>query len=166
MAGGLAVKYILALVVLACPVLAHAQSRGGIVLSHPGGDLDSFLHQGIQKSPPMRSGVYRARSYEWHLTSGESRGSLISHLSTPQREHHGAYFDRGWLSTLTYNELVGVHSDAHNNRVQWQYVGRVSAAPVVSVQRTYTYSSNCPGGICPTGRPTRSERRFFRRLFD
>lgn len=78
----------------------------------------------VQSPQRSTSSGYRAVSYEWHLTSGESANSLRSHLSSPQPEHHGAYFNRAWLNTLTFHQLVGLHSDAHNGRVQWQYVGK------------------------------------------
>lgn len=79
-------------------------------------------------SPSPSGAHYVARSYEWHLVRGETRPNLIAHLATPQPEHHGAYFERGWLSALSMRELIGLHSDAHNGRVQWQYVHR-SAGP-------------------------------------
>lgn len=73
-------------------------------------------------------GGYRAHSYEWHLTSGESANSLRNHLAVQQPEHQrGAYFSRAWLNTLSFHELVGLHSDAHNHRVSWGQIRRQSA---------------------------------------
>ena len=79
--------------------------------------------QSQARSPrPQRSSGYRAHSYEWHITRGESVATLRSHLATPSSEHHGVSFDRAWLDTLSRTELVGLHSDAHNGRVQWDQV--------------------------------------------
>lgn len=108
--------------------------------------------QGQVQVRSQRAGCYLARSYEWHLTRGESRSALISHLSVPRREHHGASFERSWLSTLSFTELVGLHSDAHNGRVQWQYVGRSTAAaqkPRTDYSMTFAYGVKRRSADCP-----------------
>lgn len=81
---------------------------------------------------------YPAWSYEWHITQGESIHSLRSHLSVPRREHHGASFQRAWLDTLSFIDLVGLHSDAHNNRVRWEFVGTQAKGQAVGSRDSRT----------------------------
>ena len=106
------------------------------------------------------SANYRARSYAWHLTQGESASALRSHLASPRAEHHGISFPREWLARLSFTELVGAHSDAHDNRVDWSQVNRPAASesrgqvasvtPLRSTVLQYRRrSSSCPSGRCP-----------------
>jgi len=122
---------------------------------------------------------YRARSYEWHLVRGENAQSLRIHLSVQQPEHEkGSAFPIEWLNTLSFHELVGLHSDAHNRRVQWDQVPAASSAskkekkelgrafygtrdgkhpgPLGSGIRAFfgdpRYQYSCPNGNCPWSR--------------
>lgn len=102
---------------------------------------------------------YRAKSYDWHLTQGESAAALRSHLATPRAEHHGASFPRAWLDRLSFTELIGAHSDAHWGRIDWSQVNRPAASqirgevavatPLRSTVFRYRRSGGCPGGRCP-----------------
>jgi hypothetical protein len=131
----------------------------------------------VPSAAPMRQrAVYHALSYEWHITRGENEQSLREHVTTPSVEHHNQYIrDRQWVNLLDLHSLVGVHSDLHNNRVQWQWVGRYepgmvqpTAPPRVRVQYqeprrspgivsgffqglfgSPRSSGSCPGGNCP-----------------
>lgn len=109
----------------------------------------------ITASRANPSAHYRARSYEWHLTQGESLSALRAHLAVPRVEHHGASFPRAWLDQLSFIEAVGLHSDSHNNRVDWDQVNREpqrSVQPQRTVSSAFTFrrsSGGCPGRRCP-----------------
>jgi hypothetical protein len=91
---------------------------------------DQYLQVGkSQARSANQRARYRAVSYEWKLIGyNNDANALRNHLAAPSEEHHGAYFDRAWLAELNLTELQGLHSDAHNNRVQWQYVHKTFAA--------------------------------------
>lgn len=103
---------------------------------------------------------YRAKSYEWHLTQGESASALRSHLAVARSEHHGSAAPREFLARLSFTELVGLHSDFHNGRPDWSQINRPAAsqsrgevAAVMPLKATvFQYrrsSGGCPGGRCP-----------------
>lgn len=106
---------------------------------------------------------YRARSYEWHLTQGESASALRSHLAVARSEHHGNAAPREFLARLSFTELVGLHSDFHNGRPDWAQINRPAASQsrdqvaVVTPLRSTVFqfrrrSSSCPTGNCPYAR--------------
>lgn len=150
------------------------------------------LHPEMQRdqAPPMRASApatsapasrgYRAHSYEWHLVRGENAHSLRIHLATQQPEHQsGAAFPMDWLNTLSFHELVGLHSDAHNKRIQWNQVPAASKSMTKKEQKELgrvfygtrdgkhpgpagsrirgffgdpRYQNACPAGKCPWSR--------------
>lgn len=159
--------------------LAHYRTESGWVFLHWTGaepfrkwwlqGNPSHHQEQAQIKPPAQSNRvagYRAHSYEWHLTQGESAAAIRNHLAVPRSEHHGHSFPRWWLDRLSFTELVGAHSDAHNNRIRWEYVGTQPAASQsrnqaasVTVQSSGFFnflrpksrrsSGGCPDGQCP-----------------
>jgi hypothetical protein len=70
-------------------------------------------------------------------------GPLRNHLQST----HGITNDE--LNSMTLNDMVLVHSALHDmgNR---SYSSKTVVRQAPRVARTKTYSSNCPGGVCPT----------------
>lgn len=91
---------------------------------------------------------------DWrHLTVGE----------------HVGKFDPTWLSQLSNAEVQSLHSDDHENKVQWDFVVRgVKPTPPAQAKAPAKApakaTSDCPGGFCPTG-PTMRTRRWGGLLF-
>lgn len=123
-------------------------------VSHPGGDLDSWitsLRSEYTVPPdvqPRVSSSYPTHSVRWHIIgSRESREELIQHLMThPEHADVRRMYTANDLHRMTRAQLMTLHDDSHERRVQPKYAVR-------SVQ-TYTaytapYQSGCPGGVCP-----------------
>lgn len=77
----------------------------------------------VQQMKAPRATAYPASFAppEWGESSG-TRPGLIAHLSS--RVHPGFHTD--WLQSLTWPQLVAVHSDSHNGRVRWEFVNKGS----------------------------------------
>lgn len=91
----------------------------------------------ISYPPRSQSGRRWTGCPDWrHLTTGA----------------HAGQFDATWLRSLDANQVQALHADAHEGRVQWQYVTRPARRPVAL--------NSCPGGQCPA--PTYT-RRVVRR---
>lgn len=141
-----------------------------------------WLSKGVSErpDPPPKlkatvptSGNYPLRGRFWTVEGSRnpSKSFLVSHLIG--NNNHRGKFDRGWLNSLTWHELMSLHSDDHERRLQTQYINKTrqvslpATAPVKAAPRTITspvrvYSS-CPTGKCPTYRI--QHRGPFRRMF-
>lgn len=121
-------------------------------------DQNAKQQSRIQAARTNPDSHYRAHSYEWHLTQGESAAALRSHLASPRAEHHGIAAPRDFLAGLSFTELVGLHSDFHNGRPDWSQINRQAAsqsrnqvATVMPFRFEYRRRSagSCPNGRCP-----------------
>lgn len=63
------------------------------------------------------------------------------HMATASK--HAGKYPAEWLKSLSNAELQSLHSDDHENKVQWQYVP--AAHPVPAAR----YSACPPGQPCP-----------------
>ena len=84
---------------------------------------------------------------------------MVRHM---QEGEHAGKFPRDWLETLSVAELESLHSDHHEGRTKWQYVGgsaRPKQSPVREVilapARVVQWASGCPDGNCPVRRRKR-----------
>lgn len=50
-----------------------------------------------------------------------NREAMVKHLAIGQ---HEGVFDLGWLNSLTRDELHALHSDDHENKINWNYAVR------------------------------------------
>lgn len=78
---------------------------------------------------PIRGSYWTGCSSWVHMTTGV----------------HAGKYPISWLKTLTWEELQSLHSDDHENRVQWDYVRRATN----NIRQTVPY---CPDGRCPLQR--------------
>lgn len=69
----------------------------------------------VAKSPAPAAGHYPVRGGNWTYP-GNSRAELLRHLTTDGM--HAGRFNRAWLESLSYQELLSLHSDHHEGRVQ------------------------------------------------
>lgn len=122
----------------------------------------------IAKPAPARSG-YPLHPQRWNINGvwGVSREYALAHL---QGGEHAGKWDPAWLATLSRAELLSLHDDDHDRRVQWAHVRRPTTAPApaitnqtvsrqapaVQVQNTRGLfkrharpGGSCPGGFCP-----------------
>jgi hypothetical protein len=74
---------------------------------------------------------------------------------------HGGHFDSEWIADLEYDELMSLHSDEHEGRIQWRYVFkpgtyamsrlvRPPKATPAAQQRPALQLQSCPNGKCPS----------------
>jgi hypothetical protein len=159
-------RFLLCLVFLLLPSLSYADA-----ISHPGGELDQWLHGSgtiepkpltIQRAIIIQSNNsqqmasnYPTHGISWHIVgSAESRQEMINHLMThPEHANVRKVFSRSDLELMTRAQLLTLHDDSHNRRI------------VVAPQSVVTYStpvskpyvpkfmmksgSGCPNGRCP-----------------
>ena len=82
---------------------------------------------------PIVDAKYPHRSSWWTVAKRyPSREAMIKHLSSGQHEDT---FDLNWLDTLSRDELHALHSDDHENKVNWSYAVRpkeVASDPISS----------------------------------
>lgn len=154
--------------------MGSSQTDDWVMVSRPAAvqpELDwNMLSPAPQPSavPAPRSG-YPVRGGHWSIGSSwnASRQTVLAHLQGGQ---HAGKWDAAWLATLSHAELLSLHDDDHEGRVQWAHVRRpttaprpasqpvqylrpaVSAAkPARGVLRMFARPSGatCPGGRCP-----------------
>lgn len=116
------------------------------------------------QTQPQRSG-YPVRGSHWSYP-GNSRADIIAHLQSG--EHRGK-FNRAWLESLSYQQLLSLHDDDHEHRVRGAYINGGSLQPgsvrvqyqvprrppgivrilFQSLLNSPRSSGGCPGGNCP-----------------
>lgn len=65
---------------------------------------------------------YPQRASWWTVAKRyPDREAMVKHLSLGQ---HEGTFDLGWLGSLTRDELHALHSDDHENKINWTYAVR------------------------------------------
>ncbi len=125
-----------------------------------------WLDTGIDRRPVRYTlqdgGLYPTRSGWWSVDDEwqPSEQYLRDHLI--EGPEHADRYDTDWLYELTYAEMMSLHSDAHENRVQWDYVYapgqyegvKLMRPPSRSVAATAPKAAprlqqTCPNGMCP-----------------
>lgn len=132
------------------------------------GMLSPSLPVQPRQIPQQRAG-YPVRGGHWSIGSqwNASRSTVMAHL---QDGVHAGKWDPAWLATLSRDELLSLHDDDHEGRVQWAHVRRPTTAPRPTVQPAYRSQpasqtakttrgvvrlfarpsgQTCPGGRCP-----------------
>lgn len=99
------------------------------------------------EQPKAKGRSYPVRGGHWSVNGDwtPSKAELVRHLLADGM--HKGKFTQAYLDGLSREELLSLHDDDHEFRVQTQYVQRQA--------QTVMYSQACPGGVCPT----RSRRR-------
>lgn len=165
-----------------------AESQSGRVAKSQAASLTINYEMGVIEKPPAAAPVrpvapapapaapsgYPTRQ-NWWTHPGSGKAGLINHLASDGI--HRGKFDRAWLETLSVAQLESLHSDHHEGRTHWAYVGNAQASSVrpSKTQRRQLYgtrdgkppgavggflrglfgdqryqsSSSCPNGRCP-----------------
>ena len=76
----------------------------------------------VKPDAPAVDTKYPHRSSWWTVAKRyPSREAMVKHLSSGQHEDT---FDLNWLDGLTRDELHALHSDDHENKIDWSYAVR------------------------------------------
>lgn len=120
-------------------------------------------------SPMAVSPRYPVHAQRWDIAGvwAPSTADVLAHLKGGE---HAGKWDHAWLGKLSRAELLSLHDDDHEHRVQWAHVRKPAAAPApaavpqyipraapVQVQKTRggllkrfaRPGGSCPGGVCP-----------------
>lgn len=98
--------------------------------------------------PKVKGHQYPVRGGHWSVNGDwtPSKAELIRHLMADGM--HRGKFSQQYLESLSREELLSLHDDDHEFKVDAKFVQRPS-------QQVFQYQSSCPGGICPTNRRRR-----------
>jgi len=117
----------------------------------PAKKLAVVVPSNASEPPKPKGHHYPVRGGHWSVNGDwtPSKGELVRHLMDDGT--HKGKFTRAYLEGLSREELLSLHDDDHEWRLQTQYL------PVIQRSYQYSYQSACPGGRCPT--PTTRRRR-------
>ena len=81
--------------------------------------IDQQLLDGEERKEGIREGGYPTRTSWWTVGKKHpEKEGMVTHLSGGP---HKNKFDLAWLETLTRDELHSLHSDDHEDKVNWVY---------------------------------------------
>lgn len=113
------------------------------------------------QAPVRRGYPIRAQSTWWTHPGPSTQANMIRHM---QEGEHAGKFPRAWLETLSREQLESLHSDHHEGRTKWEYVGNPKPAKVADPvdvgyrpQRIVNVFAPCPNGNCPNVRRKRDD---------
>ena len=104
-------------------VLATAAAQAPQITETPS-KVAQVTYEETQTGTATTNGKYPHRESWW--TVGKrypDRAAMVKHLSSGQ---HKGVFATDWLATLTREELHSLHSDEHENKVQWKFAVRAN----------------------------------------
>lgn len=145
------------------------RGENGKFYVHYGEDFAAFLSAFQQTNPAtaakLKIGVdivrtgYPLRGRTWSINgnANPSRATLIEHLSAG---FHAGKFSDSYLKSLSTAELISLHGDDHDSRVDWNRVARppdtrsvvpqtYSRPSAGSSRRRRLFRGGCPSGRCP-----------------
>lgn len=75
---------------------------------------------------------YPVHAQRWNILGNwnPARGVIINHLLT--HPNHRGKFDRAYLESLSRAQLLSIHDDDHDQRVQWAYVNRRASSTIIA----------------------------------
>lgn len=143
------------------------KGENGKYYVHYGADfadfLDSYQQTNPQAAARLKIGVdivradYHLQGWPWSINgdANPSRATLIEHLLSG---FHAGKFSDTYLNRLSTAELISLHGDDHEQRVDWNRVSRPpDAAPRIQYSQPATgrsrrrrlFRGGCPSGRCP-----------------
>jgi hypothetical protein len=156
--------------------MGSGQSDDWVMVSRPAAAQASELDWSMLSSAPQPAAAvaaprlgYPVRGNHWSIGASwnADRKTVLAHLHGGQ---HAGKWDAAWLATLSHAELLSLHDDDHEGRVQWAHVRRPTTATKPAVQPVYytqparqpvksprgvlrlfarPSGQTCPGGRCP-----------------
>lgn len=89
--------------------------------------IDQQLLDGEERKEGIREGGYPTRTSWWTVGKKHpEKEGMVTHLSGGP---HKNKFDLAWLETLTRDELHSLHSDDHEDKVNWVYAQKPVEPP-------------------------------------